>query len=225
MSIYERGLSNLPENIREEAVERRKNMQKHMLNSWGHSELGIEAMSAMKEMRGRYKNGLFAKIPIRCKTYDCPYAESCILLENELAPEGEFCPVETYEIEERIIGYDEDFDLETASFTDRCIVTEIITCDIMMERCKALMSKEGVPVIEMVAGISAKGDTYTAPAISKYWEAYEKAHERRSKSYDLMMATRKNKKNHEKEEQVFTDILKDAINVIDIDESDIIEGD
>lgn len=206
----------LMEAERQDAVEKREKFEASIKNLWGHSALGLEAKKAAMTMLST-KTGMYARIPIVCKADSCPYAESCQLLSYGLAPLGEFCPVETAEIELRFAGYARDFGLEHASFTDRCIISEIIQCDIMMERCKALMAKEGVPVVDVVAGIAENGEVYMRPEVSKYWEAYERAYKRRNEAYQLMMATRKDKKDESTDNNSVIQILSE---VIHMDEED-----
>jgi hypothetical protein len=185
--------SDLIEAERQEAITNRENFERNIQNIWGHSIVGVEAKRAAMAMLST-KTGMYAKIPLTCKGDSCPYSESCRLLPYNLAPVGETCPVEAAEIELRYLGYQNDFNLEESSFTDKCMVSEIINCDIMMERCKALMAREGVPVIDVVAGISDNGVEYSRPEVSKFWDAYEKASKRRNEAYQLMMATRRDKK-------------------------------
>lgn len=192
------------------AIANRENFERNIKNVWGHSEVGMEAKKAAMTMLST-KTGMYAKIPIVCKGDACPYSESCPLLPYDLAPIAEKCPIETAQIELRWQGYDEDFDLELSSFTDKAIVSEIINADIMMERCKALMSKEGVPVVEVVAGIAENGEVYTRPEVSKYWEAYERASKKRMEAFALMMATRKDRKGTLEPVRGLTEILADAV--------------
>ncbi|MED1125309.1 hypothetical protein [Bacillus atrophaeus] len=195
---------------RSEAITNRENFESNIRNLWGHSEVGVQAKQAAMTMLST-KTGMYAKIPILCKADSCPYAESCPLLAYDLAPLGEFCPIETAQIELRYEGYSKDFDLEYASFTDKAIVSEIINADIMMERCKAMMAKEGVPVTEVVAGIAENGEIYTRPEVSKYWDAYEKAQKKRNEAYQLMMATRRDKKDDGNKSKSLTEIIADAV--------------
>ena len=195
---------------RTNAVENRENFERNIGNMWGHSDLGIQAKRAAMTMLST-KTGMYAKIPITCKAETCPYADSCQLLAYDLAPFGEFCPVETAEIELRYEAYSQDFDLESASFTDKCLVSEIINADIMMERCKALMAKEGVPVIEVVAGISENGEEIMRPEVSKFWDAYERASKKRNDAYQLMQATRKDKRGLEVSTGSITEIIAEAV--------------
>jgi hypothetical protein len=140
---------------------------------------------------------MYARIPLVCKADSCPYSESCNLLPYNLAPLGEPCPVETAQIEVRYAGYDQDFDLDKASFTDKNLVAELIKHDIMLERCTALLTKEGVLVVDVVAGVSENGDEFYRPEVSKHWEAYERIQKKRNEIYNLMMATRKDNKDKE----------------------------
>ena len=114
----------------QEALELRKNFEANISNVWGHSSLGMEAKSAAMSMLST-KTGLYAKVPITCKADGCPYEKTCALLPYGLAPLGEKCPWETALIETRYAGYMQDYDLDTASFTDSTIVSELINIDIM----------------------------------------------------------------------------------------------
>ena len=105
--------------------------------------------------------------------------------------------METAQIEIRYAGYEQDFNLDTASFTDKNLVAELINHDIMLERCKALISKEGVLVTDVVAGIAENGEEFYRPEVSKHWEAYERVQKKRNEIYNLMMATRKDNKDKE----------------------------
>lgn len=194
-----------------ESRERFENLVSSSNNPWAHSAVGVEAKRAAMTMLST-KTGMYARIPLVCKADDCPYSDSCPLLPYNLAPVGEFCPIEVAQIELRYIGYDKDFNLDESSFTDRCIVSEIINCDIMMERCKALMAKEGVPVIDVVTGISERGEEYSHPEVSKYFEAYDKAARRRTEYYQLMMATRKDNKKDTEEHESLAKILAQVAN-------------
>lgn len=200
----------LAEESRSEAAENRERFEANLSNMWGHSNLGLEARRAAMSMLST-KTGMYAKIPITCKADSCPYAESCQLLPYDLAPIGELCPIETTEIEFRYEAYSRDFDLDTASFTDKCLVNEIINADIMMERCKALMAREGVPVVDMVVNVTEDGNEIVRPEVSKFWEAYERASKKRNEAYQLMKATRRDKK-EENNNQSITTIIGEAVN-------------
>ena len=191
-------------------VDNRKELQKQLIkdnNIWGYSNKGLEAKKAAMAMLST-KTGMYAKIPLICKSRQCPYSDTCKLLAYDLAPEGEYCPLETAMIEKSACSYAQDIDIDSTSFTDRTLLNEIIGYDIMLERCRALMAKEGTPVIEITTGITELGDEIKQPTVSKAWEAYERISKKRNEAYQLMMLTRKdNKNNNQENQQSMSEIL------------------
>lgn len=194
----------------QEALELRKNFEANINNVWGHSSLGMEAKSAAMSMLST-KTGLYAKVPITCKADGCPYEKTCALLPYGLAPLGEKCPWETALIETRYAGYMQDYDLDTASFTDSTIVSELINIDIMLERTKSLMSAEETPITDVVAGMTESGEQFTRPEISKAYEIYERNLNRKERLLDMMMGTRKSKKGDKEQNISVMDLLHGAI--------------
>ena len=195
----------------QEAIEARKKFESNISNVWGHSAVGCQAKQAAMSMLST-KSGLYARIPITCKSDNCPYAETCTLLPYGLAPLGEKCPWETALIETRYAEYLEDYNLDDSSFTDKTLIAELINIDVMLERTKALLSKEEVPITDVVAGMTESGEMYTRPEISKAFELYERNLNRREKILDSMLGTRKSKKRQDSGEKSFNDLLSEAIN-------------
>ena len=198
----------------QEAIEARKRFESSISNIWGHSAIGNQAKQAAMTMLST-KSGLYARIPITCKHDGCPYAESCALLPYGLAPIGEKCPVDTALIETRYAAYNEDYDLDDSSFTDRTIIAELVNIDVMLERSKALLAKEAVPITDVVAGMTESGEEYTRPEISKAYDLYERNLNRKEKILDTMLGTRKSRKGEEEKTSSLSDILQDAINTTD----------
>lgn len=199
---------------KEEAIEARKRFESNIANIWGHSAIGTQAKQAAMTMLST-KSGLYAKIPITCKTDACPYAQSCALLPYGLAPLGEKCPWETAMIETRYAKYVEDYNLDESSFTDKTLISELVNIDIMLERTKALMSAELVPITEVVAGMTESGEEFTRPEISKAYELYERNLNRKDKILESMLGTRRSRKGQSEETASFSDLLVDAINGTD----------
>lgn len=198
----------------QEAIEARKRFEQNIANVWGHSAVAMQAKQAAMSMLST-KSGLYAKIPITCKTDSCPYASTCNLLPYGLAPLGEKCPWETAMIETRYAEYFNDYELDEASFTDKTIVAELVNIDVMLERTKALLSAEQVPITEVVAGMTESGEEFTRPEISKAYELYEKNLNRKERILDMMLGTRKSRKGQSEESTSFNDLLHDVINGTD----------
>lgn len=185
-------------------------------NPWNRSPLGIEAEKAAMAMLST-KHGMYAKVPITCKGESCPYAFQCELIKYKLAPLGERCPLETARMSEEFAGYAKEFDIDSASQTDRTLISEIISMDILLDRCQTLMAKEGTPVVDILAGISDSGEEIMQPAVSKAWEAFQAISKRRNDNMQLMMATRKDRKNDKDDRDKQKDILAEVISDPDFD--------
>ena len=141
------------------------------------------------------KHGLYSVFPIPCKQDKCPYGDSCIALQNGIEPPyGEPCVLEVNKIENLIVGYSEDFKIDSSSTTDRILIQELIQLDIMMDRCQILLSQEGTPLQEVTMGITDDGEIYTQPVVSRYYEAWERMSKRRQSILNEMMATRHSRK-------------------------------
>ena len=196
------------------AVEDRKRFESNILaqGPWGYSEKAMEAKKAAMTMLST-KTGMYARIPILCKADDCPYSDTCPILPYDLAPIGEKCPIETAQLEIRAAQYAEEIGYDESSWSDKQMLNDIIGYDIMLERCRALMAKEGTPVVEIVAGIADNGKEIKQPTVSKAWEAYEKIVKKRNETYQLMMMTRKdNRKAGEDDSNNLQDILNGVLN-------------
>lgn len=124
--------------------------------------------------------------------------------------------METTKMESLLLQYDKDFHLEDCSATDILTIQELVHLDIMIDRCNSLIAQELTPVIEVNIGSSPQtGDVITQPAVSKYYEAYEKMSKRRSALVDELNATRKAKRkerpdNSKAEIDYFKNIVSDA---------------
>lgn len=198
---------------RQEAI-RKKNALVESINAngnvWGHSAIGVEGKNAAMAMLST-KTGLYAKVPIVCKAEECPYAETCALLAHDMAPYGEPCSWETAIIETRYAGYMNDYDLDSSSYSDNTIISELINLDVMLERQKALIAKEGISIVDVVAGITESGEQFTRPEISKAQELYDRTLKQKLYLMDKMLGTRASKKGTEQTTSSITDMLQSVI--------------
>jgi hypothetical protein len=202
--------SDLTVSEQEKAIANREELERDLTNMWGHSALGLEAKKAAMAMLST-KTGLYAKVPITCKADTCPYSNTCALLPYGLAPFGEKCPWETALIESRYAGYMADYDLDSASFTDSTIVSELINIDVMLERTKALISEEQTPITEVVAGMTESGEQFTRPEVSKAYEIYERNLNRKERLLESLLGTRKSRKGQQEQDSSIQDILASAL--------------
>lgn len=171
------------------------------INRWGYSKSGWMSKQAVTNVMNRITSGMYAVFPIPCKQGSCPYAESCLAMQNNMQPNyGEPCVIETAKIERAITEYSRQFDIKSSSPTDRVLIQELISLDLIMDRCQILMSQDsGNPLQEVTMGVTEDGDVYTQPVISRYLEAWEKMSRRRQQLLSEMMATRKSRKGIQEE--------------------------
>lgn len=212
------------ENVEEAQVEEYKSNLKGFYgmlkanNLWNLDSKGVNAVKAAMSMLST-KTGMYARIPLYCKGDCCPYADTCQILQYGIQPEGQACPVEIAQIQTRYYEYAKEFELESdeTSFTDKNLVSELITLEIYMERCKGLMAKEGNPIQQIVAGITERGEEILQPVVSKAWDAYKDLSKKRDSNYQLLMSTRKDKKSIKGEEAIksASDILEDIEDIPD----------
>ena len=200
------------------AAENRARFERSLqTNPWGLSPKALEAKAAARAMLST-KTGLHARIPITCKGETCPYAESCALLPYDMAPTGEYCPIEIAQVEALANGYASDFELDEMSFTDKMLINEIVAIDIMIERCKGLMAKAGTPVIDVTIAITEQGEEVRQPAIDKALEAYEKLTKRKDQKLQLLHLTRTDKIRHKPEQDNQDSWLRRISETITIDD-------
>lgn len=181
-------------------------------NKWGYSAAGSLSKDLISKHLNSQKTGLHSMYPIMCNGSGCPYSSQCFAFKHNIQPPvGEPCVMETTKMEELVIAYDRDFNFDECTATDMLAINELIQLDIMIDRCNKLIAQELTPVIEVNIGVSPQtGDVITQPAISKYYDAYEKMSKRRSMLVDELNASRKAKRNEPKDiSKQEIDFLKD----------------
>lgn len=172
-----------------------KRLAKTEYNRWGYSPAGYLSKKLVSKHLNSMKHGLFSIFPIPCKQEGCPYGASCIALQNKLEPPlGEPCILEVNKIENLLVRYANDFDLESSSTTDQIFIQELVQLDLMMDRCQNLMAQEASPLQEVTMGVTDDGEIYTQPVVSRYYDAWERMSKRRQSLLNEMMATRHSRK-------------------------------
>lgn len=206
-------LKPFPKKKDETAVANRKKLEAVVSRSdnlWGYTELGKEALKASMTMIST-KHGLYANIPIICKAENCPYADTCRLVEFNLAPLSEMCPLEVAQIKARYEAYSQDFDLASGSFTDQVVVSDLIETDILMDRCKKLIQSEVIPISDSIVNITEDGTPIYEKKVSPTIELNERLSKKRANLFNLMKATRKDKKDETNDSVSVSDIFSQIV--------------
>lgn len=179
--------------------------------AWGYNAKGEFSRKAAMALLST-KHGMYSSIPIACNGARCPYRAQCELFifgGDALVPVGDKCPMETAYIEKKYSDYNDMFDLDDSSAVDQSLVEEIINLDVMLRRVKMLMSinNNGDMVEESFCQVDQEGVEHTKKEVVRYFDVYHKTLDHRNKMYDLMMSTRKSKKNDGESVATITTIM------------------
>lgn len=175
----------------------RENAKKLDHSAWTKNPEAVEAIDRAKRLRAT-KHGLYASVPIICKAEACPYAYSCPLLEEGMAPYGEKCPIEIAAIEDLFQRYAEQFgiDLENrkpSDTVDLMMIKDLVDADIALLRCDNKMAWDADYVVNNTVGVTEDGETITRQELHPLTEYREKLINRKHKTFQLLNSTRKDR--------------------------------
>lgn len=163
--------------------------------AWTKNEKAVQAIEVAKRMRST-KHGLYASVPILCKSDACPYAGSCPLMKMDLAPHGEKCPIEIAAIEDLFYRYTDEFSIDPEdrrNTVDLMMVKELVDIDVSLLRCDNKMAVDADFIIENAIGVSEDGQAITKQELHPLADYKEKLRNQKYKTYNLLNATRKDK--------------------------------
>lgn len=163
-----------------------------MPKAWKLSDKGREAIQLAVGM-SQTKHGLYASIPMLCKSTECPYAKVCPLVDMDKAPKGERCPLEIAMILKRYEEYKQEFSIDESNVVDMSLVKDLIDYDIQLFRAENKIAVQGDFVEDVVITVTEGGEAITAPQLSKATEYKDKVMTKRFKIFELMNSTRKDK--------------------------------
>jgi hypothetical protein len=163
--------------------------------AWTQNPEAVHAIEVAKRLRNT-KHGLYASVPIICKSHACPYKESCMLYQMDLAPHGEKCPVEIAAIEDLFYRYCEDLKIDpgkSSNTVDLVMVKELVDLDISLLRCDNKMAVDADFIIQNVVSVTEDGEPITKSELHPVAEYKEKLLNRKHKILQLLNSTRKDK--------------------------------
>jgi hypothetical protein len=161
-------------------------------SEWGVSEAGRRAITvALTELQ--LKHGLYAGIPMICLGDTCPYGDTCGLLANGEAPEGERCPKEVAQVIDLFNKYTEQLGIEDDNMVELSLVKELVDLDIKISRADRKQAVEPDLVKEVPVAVDDRGRVIRRPEVDKITEVKDKLMERRHKILSYLNATPKDK--------------------------------
>ena len=161
-------------------------------NSWGYTEEGKMIYNKAMHMLAT-DHAIYARMPIICKGENCIYKNDP-LHKAGVVKVGEPCICETTLIASKFAQYQQEFNLESASYTDNVLVHELITLDLLISRAmQYINNRDYEPVIDVVTNVTETGQEITQPMVSKGIELYTTLSKKRDEVFSLLAATRKDK--------------------------------
>lgn len=140
----------------------------------------------------RVKTGMLSSIPMRCEGPDCPYAQSCPLQQDDIAPIGKKCPIEQSIVNQFFHDYVEELDVDVSRMVEVSLVRDLVDQEVQHMRKTWLLSQEHF-IQEAVVGLDADGRVVTAKELHKAVEYEDKILRRKEKLRNALLATRESK--------------------------------
>jgi hypothetical protein len=156
------------------------------------SEKSQQAYELSKNIK-RGQHGLFSNIPIICKVDKCPYRTTCPAFANDLAPQGEPCPVEIATITSLFDRYTKELNIEPDHITSIGLLKTVIENDIIIDRCNALLSEDGSIIQDNPVGATPNGTIMYKPEQHVALTIRANANRERTKALSDLNATPKDK--------------------------------
>lgn len=164
-------------------------------SAWTRNPVAVQAIEIAKRLR-QTKHGMYASVPIICKSEACPYAESCELQQMQLAPYGDKCPMEIAAIEDLFSRYCSDMNInpeDPRQQVDAIMVKEVVDIDISMLRCDKKMAISADFIIDQVVNVDEEGNAISRKELHPLTEYKEKLRAQKFKTLNLLNSTRKDK--------------------------------
>ncbi|MCX7610421.1 MAG: hypothetical protein N2043_02385 [Ignavibacterium sp.] len=139
------------------------------------------------------EHGILSGVPIICRTYSCPYKETCWIPENELRY-GERCPIEIAAILDRYEKYKKELNIGDEDEIDKGLLKELVDLEVMILRCDNLLASKANLIDEVITTVAEDGTAYYKPEIAREAELKEKLRKERHRILQLLNSTRKDKK-------------------------------
>jgi hypothetical protein len=163
-------------------------------------EWGVNTPQRIEQVRkskkaASVKHGLLSSIPMICRDTECPYKAHCVYQKRGEVVAGDRCVLEIGKLMSSAEQYYAEFGIDPTDpgqRTDAVIVQQILTLEILINRCEMLLAT-GNLVEEIDVAMNPSGDVIQQPQLHKAAEALPKLQHHHNQKLNLLMATRKDK--------------------------------
>lgn len=140
----------------------------------------------------KVKVGMLASIPLRCEGSRCPFAQSCPLEKEGLAPVGRACPIEMSIVQQFFYDYVKELDVDVERMVEVSIVRDLVDQEVQHMRKTWLLSQEHF-IQENVVGIDDQGNVITKKELHQAVEYEDRILKRKERLRNALLATREAK--------------------------------
>lgn len=162
---------------------------------WTENPVAKGAIEVARRLRST-KHGMYASVPIICKSDQCPYRENCMIYKMAMAPHGEKCPIEIAAIEDLFERYCEELGInqdDPKSSVDLILVRELVDIDISILRCDNKLAVDADFIVQNVVGMTEDQDPIYKNELHPIAEFKQRLYASRHKTFQLLNSTRKDK--------------------------------
>lgn len=151
------------------------------------SEQRARAMEMIRPPRTR--TSMFTSIPMVCRAKDCPFARSCPLLAEHLAPKGKPCPLEMAVVSQFMQEYMEDLGVDIDNLVEVSMIRDLVDQEVQYLRKTKLLADEHF-IQENVIGIDQDGNPVVRKELHLAVELEDRLHRRKKDLRNQLLATR-----------------------------------
>jgi len=147
-----------------------------------------------KKFNGTFGSVAKAIIFMKCNTVTCPYRTSCLLIKNNLAPEGYQCPIEAKIAAEIEFSVTKELDIDTHNSIEMELLYDFIDAKLLDMRTSGMLANGCL--VQDVHAISEGREVVTSRDISPEFKIKMDLKRLKSSILEDFMATRKAKKRY-----------------------------
>lgn len=135
------------------------------------------------------KTSLFSSIPMRCMSDKCPFADTCPLEQNNVAPKGKPCPIEMALVSQFMESIMSELRVNPDNLIEVSMVRDLVDQEIQQLRATKILAKESF-IQENIIGIDDQGRPIVKKEMHLAVELSDKLLKRKKEIRNQMMATR-----------------------------------
>lgn len=117
-----------------------------------------------------------------CNPEKCPYKSTCPLIEKEIAPVGQLCPIEVItQNSKRKMLINSMFESGSGDIYDKIDVDDLVSLDMMIKRINTMILEEGSMVEDVKGVVQRTGERITGPVVHPLYPILQKFLDMREK--------------------------------------------